>query len=51
MVFSLYVRAVLPLDRVLTEVTGLGGLFRDLRAAGFTDNRRKHAWKLLGSSH
>lgn len=47
------VRAALLLDKVLTEVTGLSGLFRDLHAASFMENRKKnpHAWKLLKSSH
>lgn len=51
MVFSLYVRAVLLLDKDITEDTRLSGLFGDLRAASFTENRKRHAWKLLKSSH
>lgn len=51
MLFSLYISAVLLLDEVFTEDTGFGGLFRDLRAASSTENRKKHAWKLLKSSH
>lgn len=47
--FSLYVRAVLPLDKVLTEIRGLDGLFRDLHATSLTKNRKKHDWKLLGT--
>lgn len=47
MVFLLFVKAFSLLDKVLAEVTGLGGLFRDLCAASFTEDRRKHAWKLL----
>lgn len=50
-VFSLYVRAVLPLDKILTEITGLDGLFRNLHVTSLTKNRKKHDWKLLKSSH
>lgn len=42
---------MLLLDEVFTEGTELGGLFRDFRAAAFTENRKCHAWKLLKSSH
>lgn len=50
-VFSPYVRAVLLLDKVFTEITGLDGLFRDLHVTSLTKNRKKHDWKLLKSSH
>lgn len=49
--FSPYVRAVLPLDKVLAEIRGFDGLFRELHATSFTKNRKKHDWKLLKNSH
>lgn len=38
--FSPYVRAVLPLDKVLAEIRGFDGLFRELHATSFTKNSK-----------